>query len=131
MADTTPADLGRWGEKQAVRFLKRLGFKIIERNFVSPVGEIDVVAREGDVLVFVEVKTRTEADFGGPLPAVNASKRRKLVQVAKSYLAGRRALDVKCRFDVVGVVQKLGSDEPEIEHVRNAFSASGRPLGGE
>ena len=118
-------DLGCWGEKQAAKFLKGLGCRILEQNFVSPVGEIDLIALDGEELVFVEVKTRTAADFGGPLPAVNAAKRRKIAQVAKSYLARRRSTELPCRFDVVGVTQKLDGG-CEIEHIRDAFTASGR-----
>ena len=114
------SELGRWGEKEAAKFLRHLGYDVLEKNFVCPAGEIDIVAREGDELVFVEVKTRTEADFGGPLAAVNATKRRKLALVASSYLARRRAGELPCRFDVVGVTRKPGG-EGEIEHVRDAF----------
>ena len=121
-------ELGCWGEKEAVRYLKRLGLRILEENFASPLGEIDVIARDRDVLVFVEVKTRAEADFGGPLPAVNTRKRRKIVLVAKGYLARHRAGEIPSRFDVVGVTRKPGSPEPQIEYIRNAFTASGRTI---
>ena len=115
-------ELGKWGEERAARFLKKQGLRVLERNVELPAGEIDLVARDGDSLVIVEVKTRTEADFGGPLGAVNAAKRRKLVQVARSYLARRRAGEPPCRFDVVGVTRVEGRKEPEIELVRDAFS---------
>ncbi len=120
-------ELGQWGEAQAARFLKARGLRVLEANVALPPGEIDLVARDGDALVFVEVKTRTEADYGGPLPAVDERKRRKLVTLARSYLARNRLGDVPCRFDIVGVTQKLNSDEPEIEYVPDAFDASGRP----
>ena len=116
------SEFGRWGEKLAARFLRRQGYRIIRRNFLSPAGEIDIVAREGDVLVFVEVKTRTGDDFGGPLAAVGHGKRRKVAQAARSYLARHRIPDAPCRFDVVGVTRVEGRKEPEIELVRDAFS---------
>ncbi|HUV39502.1 MAG TPA: YraN family protein, partial [Planctomycetota bacterium] len=83
---TDKDQLGRWGEKQAVRFLKKQGYRVLGRNVASGVGEIDVVARDGDEVVFVEVKTRTDEDFGGPLLAVDRAKRRKLVQLARTWL---------------------------------------------
>lgn len=120
--DTGKSKLGRWGEKQAVRFLKRRGYRIIGRNVTSGVGEIDVVARDGDELVFVEVKTRTDADFGGPLLAVNRGKRRKLIQLARTYLARHRIPECPCRFDVVGVTRVEGKRKPDVELVRDAFT---------
>ena len=120
-------ELGKWGEERAARFLKKQGLRVLERNVELPAGEIDLVARDGDSLVIVEVKTRTEADFGGPLAAVNPSKRRKLVTLARSYLARRSLGETPCRFDIVGVTQKLNSPSPEIEYIRDAFDASGRP----
>ena len=121
-------ELGRWGEAQAAKFLKSRGLRVIAQNVVLPAGEIDLVARDGGTLVFVEVKTRTEADYGGPLPAVDGRKRRKLATLARSYLAAHRLDNAPCRFDVVGIVQKLLSPEPEIEYIPNAFDAAGRPI---
>ena len=123
--DTAKSKLGRWGEKLAARFLRRQGYHIIRRNYLSPVGEIDIVAREGDVLVFVEVKTRTGDEYGGPLAAVGPGKQRKVAQAAQSYLARHRLGEVPCRFDVVGVTCVEGKKEPDIELVRGAFLLSG------
>ena len=120
--DTRKSKLGHWGEKEAVRFLKRHGYRIIGRNVVSGVGEIDVVARDGDVLCFIEVKTRTSDDFGGPLQAVGRAKRRKLVQLARTYIAQNRIPEAPCRFDVVGVTMGEGRETPEIELIRGAFT---------
>ena len=124
--DSSKTELGRWGEKQAIRHLKRQGYRIIQRNYVSRVGEIDVVARDADVLVFVEVKTRTGDEFGGALEAVGRAKRKKLVQLARTYLAQHRIPECPCRFDVVGVTRIEGEKKPDIELVRNAFTLSGR-----
>ena len=120
------SELGRWGEKQAARFLKKQGYRILQRNYVSSLGEIDIVAREGDVLCFVEVKTRTAADFETPLEAVRRSKRRKLALVAKGYLSRHRMLEAPCRFDVVGVTVTEDRKHPEVELVRGAFTVGGR-----
>jgi len=119
------SELGRWGEKQAARFLKTHGYRILEKNYVSSVGEIDIVARDGDVLVFVEVKTRTDEELGGPLEAVGRAKRRKLALVARSFLQRHKLDDISCRFDVVGVTRAKGQKEPDIELVREAFTLGG------
>src|SRR3954451_22326108 len=113
---------GARGENLACRFLRRNGYKILYRNFRGRTGgEIDVVCRDRDTLVFVEVKTRTREDFGRPLDAVNQDKRRR---VARGGLAWLRLLDdpeILFRFDVVEVV--IAKDcGPRLEIVRNAFS---------
>jgi putative endonuclease len=119
--------LGRWGEKQAAKFLKRQGLRILVKNARSTVGEIDLVAREGGELVFVEVKTRTSGGFGGPLRAVNPAKRRKLVQLARTFLAQNHlGDDTPCRFDIVGITLAEDGKTPEIEYVPDAFDAFGR-----
>lgn len=114
--------LGRWGEKEAVRTLKRHGYRILGRNVDLGIGEIDLVARDGDELVFVEVKTRTDDDFGGPLSAVDRAKRHKLIQLARTYLAKHRVPEAPCRFDVVGISVVDGKEDPEIDLVRGAFT---------
>jgi len=120
--DHSKTEFGRWGEKQAIRFLKRQGYRILQKNYVSGLGEIDVVAVDGDVLVFIEVKTRTGEDFGGALSAVGRAKRRKMTQVARGYLARHGTPETPCRFDVVGITRVEGKKTPEIELVRDAFS---------
>jgi putative endonuclease len=119
-------ELGRWGEKFASRFLKRQGYRVLARNVVLPVGELDIVARDGEELVFVEVKTRTSGEFGGPLGAVGPAKRRKIIQAARSYVAQHRLGECPCRFDVVGVTRGEEGKEPEVELVRGAFTLGGR-----
>jgi putative endonuclease len=119
MEDTTKA-LGSKGEDLAVRFLKKKGFKIIERNFHCPAGEIDLVAREGDTLVFVEIKARSSSDFGLPQDAVDRFKQQKIIQAARTYLAQHRlSEEIPARFDVVAI--HLLSTEPSIELIRDAF----------
>lgn len=82
--------LGSKGEDLAVRFLKRKGYRIIERNYKTPIGEIDIIAQDGGTLVFIEVKTRTSASFGYPFEAVDRKKRQKLKNLALLYLKKRR-----------------------------------------
>src|SRR5947207_1479267 len=114
--------LGVRGEKLAARFLRRQRFKILYRNFRGPRGgEIDLVCRERDTLVFVEVKTRTREDFGRPLEAVNRQKRRRISSGGLAWLRLLGDPDILFRFDVVEVIIAEGA-EPRIELIRNAFS---------
>jgi len=112
-------ELGRRGEEVAFRFLKKKGYRIIEKNYVCKMGEMDIIAKEKDTLVFIEVKTRTSALFGPPQLAVNFSKQRQLSKVALNYLKEKRLEDVKARFDVVAIL--LGGGEEEIELIKDAF----------
>ena len=98
--------LGRLGEKSAVKFLKRCGYKILARNFSCFLGEIDIVARKNEVISFVEVKTRRSTRFGIPMEAVTRAKKKKLAELAWFYLTKYNLLSVPCRFDVVSVLVK-------------------------
>ncbi len=112
--------LGRRGEDLAVRHLEASGYRILERNYRTRIGEIDIIAREGETLVFVEVKSRRSDRFGGPKGAVDFRKRMKLSQVALWYLKGTGRVDQSARFDVVTV----GPEAPggaRVEVTRNAF----------
>ena len=112
-------ELGRRGEELALRFLKKSGYKIIERNYVCKMGEMDIIAQEKDTLVFVEVKTRTSMDFGPPQLAVNPTKQMQLSKVALNFLKEKRLEDVKARFDVVAIVLKPAGEEVEL--IKDAF----------
>lgn len=111
--------LGRWGEEQAARFLQRLGMKIVERNLRTPVGEIDIIARQGKVLVFVEVKTRRSDAFGAPQEAVGPAKQRQIIRTALWYMGDGKGRGLQPRFDVVAV--RPGPKEAMVEHIVNAF----------
>lgn len=111
--------LGSEGEEVAVRFLKKKGYDIIARNYKTPIGEIDIIARDGDTIVFVEVKTRTNDIFGYPFEAVNQNKRRKLKNLALLYLKKQRK-EFHVRFDVISIFR--GQDNhKELEHIIDAF----------
>jgi putative endonuclease len=112
-------ELGKKGEELALRFLKKRGYRIIEKNYVCKLGEMDIIAKEKDTLVFIEVKTRTSTTFGPPQLAVNASKQRQLSKVALNYLKEKHLEDVKARFDVVAIL--LGQKGEEIELIKDAF----------
>jgi putative endonuclease len=112
-------ELGKKGEELALRFLKKNGYRIIGRNYVCKMGEMDIIAREKDTLAFIEVKTRTSNTFGPPQLAVNSSKQRQLSKVALNFLKEKHLEDVKARFDVVAIL--LGSKGEEIELIKDAF----------
>jgi putative endonuclease len=116
--------LGRSGEELACRFLKKKGYKILEKNYRGRLGEIDVVAREGGCLVFVEVKTRSTTSHGHPLESIDSRKQRQLAKAAGEYLADCGDEEQLCRFDAVSVI--VGEDSnPDVELVRNAFEIEG------
>jgi putative endonuclease len=113
-------NLGLYGEDIACRELERQGYRLIERRARSRLGEIDIVAWDGPVLVFAEVKTRRGARLGGPLEAVDWRKQKKIIALAQLYMVRRRLEGVMVRFDVVGV--ELGSDlKPRVKLIKGAF----------
>lgn len=110
--------LGKKGEELAVEFLKKKGYKIIKQNYKTPLGEIDIIARDEDTLVFIEVKTRESIAYGQPFEAVNKAKRQKVANVANLYL--KRLKDLPpCRFDVVSVY--YSHNRPELGLIKDAF----------
>ena len=114
--------LGTRGENLACRFLRRNGYKILYRNFRGRTGgEIDVVCRERDTLVFVEVKTRTREDFGRPFEAIDRDKRKRISRGGLAWLRLLDDPDILFRFDVVEVIIAEGA-EPRLELIQNAFS---------
>jgi len=112
--------IGREGEKLARKFLSNKGLKIIGHNYRTRWGELDIVARAGNTLVFVEVKTRSGERFGGPLAAVTQQKQQRIRRMAKTYLAEKGLQDIPARFDVIGIVMR-GEDVPRIQWIENAF----------
>lgn len=114
------AAAGKRGEEIAAAYLKGRKFRIIERNFSCQCGEIDIIAREGDTLVFVEVKTRSNLRYGVPQLAVTPFKQQQISKAALTWLAKKNLEDAASRFDVVAILLKE-HDVPSIEHIRNAF----------
>ncbi len=106
----------------AADLLQQAGMSILERNWRAGHKEIDLIAEDGDVVVFVEVKTRRRRSFGGPLAAISRRKRRRLTIAAELFLARKRWSNRPCRFDVVAVV--VANGEVDVEHVRGAFDAT-------
>ncbi|OFW09903.1 MAG: YraN family protein [Acidobacteria bacterium RIFCSPLOWO2_02_FULL_67_36] len=112
---------GKCGEDLAVEELERRGYAILERRYRTRRGEIDIVARDGDVLVFVEVKARATTDFGTAAEAVTARKQRRLVWMATDYLARHCPVYPQCRFDVVAI-DGVGESQ-QLTVYTNAFDA--------
>lgn len=116
---TTRSETGRAAEDAAAALLRSKGLVILELNFRAKVGEIDIVAKDGDEAVFVEVRARASAAFGGAAASVGGAKRRKLIKAAQLWLQVR-AWTGPCRFDVVAI------DAGVAEHLPAAFDGSGR-----
>ncbi|MES1241713.1 MAG: YraN family protein [Acidobacteriota bacterium] len=110
---------GKAGEDDAVRWLERQGYRVVERNVVNHAGEIDVVARDGETLCFVEIKARASAAFGPAIAAVDFRKQRRISRAAALYLAMKGHRDVPCRFDVIGL--DWSGSEWRYTLVRDAF----------
>ena len=112
---------GHRGEDLAVDFLFAKGYRIVTRNWRIKAGEIDVIAQDGDTLVFCEVKSRTSNRWGTGAEAVDGRKQRKIVQVATLYLQRYHLSNQLCRFDVIEILQPA-RHEPQIQHFINAFN---------
>lgn len=111
--------IGADGEAKAAQYLTKRGYRILEQNYRTPFGEIDIIARDGEALVFIEVKSRSGTQFGSPQAAVDMRKQAKISQVAMAYMKHKKISGAYCRFDVVSVL-KEGSGF-EIALIRNAF----------
>jgi len=112
------------GEEEAARFLARSGYAILDRNVRTRAGEIDLVAKEGKTLVFVEVKTRRDLEGDPPQAAVNTRKQNRLGKLAHGYLKLKRIRQTPCRFDVVSVIINDEGGVKAIRHIPNAFSVA-------
>jgi putative endonuclease len=118
---STTTDLGAHGERIAAAYLTDAGLRVLDRNWRCREGELDIVAREGDALVFCEVKTRRGTGFGHPVEAVTATKQRRLRVLAQRWLAAHDEHAPDLRFDVVGVLVR--PERPAlVTHLRGAFS---------
>ncbi len=122
---TAKIELGERGEEFAAQFLKRRGYKILVPRFKSRSGEIDLVCRDGEWLVFVEVKTRASDNFGAPSEAVNREKQKHMSQTALDYLRLLQYPQVRWRFDIVEVILRQEAARPDdIRLIQNAFDLS-------
>lgn len=114
--------LGQEGEDLAAGFLRKKGYRLIERNYRCKTGEVDLIVLDHKVVVFVEVKTRSDHSFGSPFEAVEARKQRKMIQAAQYFLHAHKLDQRDARFDVVGISWQ--GDHPVVEHIENAFEVS-------
>jgi putative endonuclease len=110
---------GQEGESLAVKHLKKQGYRIVDQNYRTGLGEIDIIAKDKGTLVFVEVKARKSFRFGDPKAAVTPQKQRRISMVALSYLKATRQESARARFDVVAISAE--DDTPRIEIIKNAF----------
>ena len=112
--------LGDRGEQAAARYLEHIGYEVLERNWMCPAGEADIIARQDEILVFVEVKTRTGISKGFPEEAVDARKRKRYEKIAAYYLSEYEEVNIPFRFDVIGILV-IGEDRAAIKHYVNAY----------
>lgn len=108
-------NIGNSGESIAAEYLKGIGYEIVERNVYIGGGELDIIAKDGDTLVFVEVKARNNYTFGSPLESLTPQKIQKIIHCAKMYIASKKYYGKTVRFDVIAIVGKY------IEHIKDAF----------
>lgn len=123
---SSPQTLGQRGELEAERYLLRLGMVIVARGYQDKFGEIDLIAVDGETIVFVEVKTRTSDVAGLPAEAVDGVKQKHMTKTAVGYLKWHRLTECSARFDVIAITWPSGSKRPEIVHYKNAFEQTGQ-----
>ncbi len=117
--------VGQEWERLAEKRLKAAGYRVLERNFRTRVGELDFVAEQEGVLCFIEVKGRRGAGFGAPDEAVTAEKQRRIFRAAQAYLQGRRKANIPCRFDVVSILEE--GSKRDVRILRDAFQGPPAP----
>lgn len=115
------AGLGRKGEKYAERFLRRRRYRTVTRNYRCPAGEIDLIALDGQTIVFIEVKTRRSREHADPQDAVNPGKQRRLWRSAQFFLQQTGSQDRPCRFDILAITLNAET-KMEVEHIPDAFT---------
>ncbi|MDO8602637.1 MAG: YraN family protein [Candidatus Omnitrophota bacterium] len=111
---------GRKGEEQAIACLRKNGYKIIEKNYRTKLGEIDIIADDKGVISFVEVRSKNSPGFGLPEETINKKKKAQISKIALAYIKQCNLMDKSCRFDVV-CIQGVDSPEPEIKLIKDAF----------
>ncbi len=115
--------LGDQGERAAIRYLKRHGYRILNRQYRNRFGEIDIIALDGTRIVFVEVKTRRTTEAGQPFEAVDREKQQRIARAAQAWLKDKRRLNQSSRFDVISIVWESDDGTPQITHYKHAFES--------
>lgn len=116
---------GNAGERAAARFLRQQGYRILSRQWLTRWGEFDLIALDGDTIVFVEVKTRRSDRYGHPAEAVTRAKQQRMTRQALVYLKRYGLLERRARFDIIAIVWPENSKQPQIQHLKNAFEPHG------
>jgi putative endonuclease len=117
---------GSRSERDAARYLKALGYRIVARNFSCQLGELDLIALDGETIVFAEVRSTEKRDVARPAASVDVAKQKRLTKLALYYLQKKKLLNRAARFDVVCIAWPPGAPSPTIDHIKNAFEAHGR-----
>jgi len=117
--DFSNKELGRWGEKKACNYLIKNNYIIIEKNYRTRIGEIDIIVKKDEKIIFVEVKTRRNNNFGIPVKAVNSLKQKKIRNIAKHYLNSGEFSNYLVRFDVIGI--SINGKKAKLRHLKNVF----------
>lgn len=117
-------NIGNYGEDLAKKYMIDLGYKILDRNFQSRKGEIDIIAFKAKTLVFVEVKTRTDLKFGLPCESISISKIKNIISIAKYYIYIKKLFMFFVRFDVIEILLDVENNTPSINHIEDAFRES-------
>ncbi len=112
-------ELGKSGEDRAVNFLQQKGFSVIKKNYRTPDGEIDIIAQDGDTIVFVEVKSRRSLSYGAPEAAVDSMKKNQIKKIANQFISHYQLFDRDCRFDIVALYYE--GQAVQIKYIPNAF----------
>lgn len=116
-------ELGRRGEQIAEGYLQTCGYKILEKNYRCPLGEIDLVAEEKGVLIFVEVRTLSSKNWGLPQMSINFTKQKKIIKTSLYYLSEKNMWNRTCRFDIVAITLPIENGEQRVELIKGAFEA--------
>jgi putative endonuclease len=114
-------EIGKRGEKLAVDYLRKNKYLILEQNYCCHLGEVDIIAKKGNTLIFCEVKTKASSKFGEPVEEVDDYKQEKLKRLANYYFAFKTRQNLQCRFDVISINLTTGG-EAKVNHLKNAFS---------
>ena len=114
-------ELGRWAENRSLSYLKKQGLELIRKNFHGPSGEIDLIMKDNNTIVFIEVKCRTDNNFYHPVEAIDKNKCKKITSTGEYFLIKNRLSDAECRFDVILITGNVKLHE--IEWIKNAFQA--------
>lgn len=112
-------DIGKRGEKIAVTYLQHSGYTILEQNYHCKLGEIDIIAYDHHILVFLEVRTKSSLDFGLPQESINLKKQHQISKVALEYISRKKLKNIPARFDVIAI--SLSEGKEKLEHIKDAF----------